>query len=491
VVLSASTSGGSLSCQLDVLPPAPKLRIQPPVVYGTQNATGQVSLNGDAPAGGLAIAIDSDNPAAIVPATVVVPAGTRSATFTIRTADVASENYAYVQVATDEVASEALVTIRSRSTLGNLSINPGSALGRTSVTGTLVLPAPATTTVSVSLSANSPAVGFPKSSVSIPKGANSVSFTIATNAVSFDTDVVVRASAASGEALAPLVVKAPRLVGLAVAPGSVLGGNNATGTLTLDSPAPDGGLVVELESSSTAASVPATATVPSGATTAAFTVSTVRPDNTTNATLTASAAGVRLSTPLTVVRLKISAVIFKAATVAGGAVVSGTVFLTDIVPAGGTTISLASEPGVVLVPAQITVAAGKALATFTAPTRKVGAPTTAAVTATVAGHPGTGMVTVLPPAVSALSLSSTAVVGGAAVTGTVRIAAAHPVDVTVNITSTNPAVATVPATVVIPAGATSATFTVTTAKPTTTSVTVTISATTGGTPKKASLKVRR
>src|SRR5207237_795929 len=55
---------------------------------------------------------------------------------------------------------------------------------------------------------------------------------------------------------------------------SVAGGTSSTGTVTLQSAAPSGGAVVQLFSSSNAATVPAGITVPAGATTATFGITT-------------------------------------------------------------------------------------------------------------------------------------------------------------------------------------------------------------------------
>ncbi len=80
----------------------------------------------------------------------------------------------------------------------------------------------------------------------------------------------------------------PTLTGFSVSPTSVPGGTPATGTVTLGSPAPAGGVAVSLSSTLPgSASVPATVTVPAGATSASFTVTTF-PVGITTAQLTAT-----------------------------------------------------------------------------------------------------------------------------------------------------------------------------------------------------------
>src|SRR5215210_7152070 len=68
--------------------------------------------------------------------------------------------------------------------------------------------------------------------------------------------------------------QASSLAGIALNPASVVGGNTSQGTASLTSAAPSGGAVLALSSSNTsAATVPASVTVPAGAFSATFTVS--------------------------------------------------------------------------------------------------------------------------------------------------------------------------------------------------------------------------
>ncbi|MBL0424933.1 delta-60 repeat domain-containing protein [Ramlibacter alkalitolerans] len=73
---------------------------------------------------------------------------------------------------------------------------------------------------------------------------------------------------------------------------SVVGGSSATGIVTLTAAAPVGGALVSLLNNSLAISVPASVTVPQGATTATFSVSTTPVGANTTATVTGSYNGV-------------------------------------------------------------------------------------------------------------------------------------------------------------------------------------------------------
>ena len=93
------------------------------------------------------------------------------------------------------------------------------------------------------------------------------------------------------------------LSSLSLKPSSVVGGplGSSTGTVTLSGPAPSGGAVVSLSSSNpSVASVPASVTVPAGATSATFTVHTSIIVVSTSVTISGSYNGTTQSASLTV-----------------------------------------------------------------------------------------------------------------------------------------------------------------------------------------------
>src|SRR5215218_8061282 len=88
---------------------------------------------------------------------------------------------------------------------------------------------------------------------------------------------------------------------LSLSPTTVVGGNSATGTVTLTSAAPSGGFTVSLSSNNTAAAtVPASVTVPAGSTSATFAVTTNSVSNSQSSTIIASAGGITRSSTITV-----------------------------------------------------------------------------------------------------------------------------------------------------------------------------------------------
>jgi hypothetical protein len=91
---------------------------------------------------------------------------------------------------------------------------------------------------------------------------------------------------------------------LALNPTSVKGGNTSQGTVSLDEVAPSpGGTVVTLTSSNMGvAAVPTSVTVPAGAQSATFTVSTSKVKTSTSVRISATAGGVTQTATLGVTR---------------------------------------------------------------------------------------------------------------------------------------------------------------------------------------------
>ena len=92
--------------------------------------------------------------------------------------------------------------------------------------------------------------------------------------------------------------------------------------------------------------------------------------------------------------------------VTGGGSSTGTVTLSAPAPSTGAVVSLASNAGVIHVPASVTVPANATSATFTATTDSVTAATTGTITASYAGVDKTTTLTVNPPAAAGVTLSA-------------------------------------------------------------------------------------
>lgn len=188
--------------------------------------------------------------------------------------------------------------------LSGLAVQPASLTGGAGATGSVLLSAPAPAGgAQVALGSSHPAVLVP-SSVGIAAGATSASFAITTTAVTAPVTASVMASYAGVSKSASLTLQpaaAATLAALSLQPTRVVGGQPATGQVSLSAPAPAGGLVVQLASSNTVlATVPASVTVAAGANSASFTIRSAPTRRNRYVTISATAGGRTLKATLTV-----------------------------------------------------------------------------------------------------------------------------------------------------------------------------------------------
>jgi hypothetical protein len=180
---------------------------------------------------------------------------------------------------------------------------------------------------------------------------------------------------------------------------SVGGGAALGGEVRLTAPARAGGVVVALASSAAAAAaVPANVTVPTGATTARFTVTTAQVAADANVTISATFASVTRTAPLQVrAAVTAAAVTLNPSALIGGTASSaGTVTLSGDAPAGGAAVILSSANPPIAGPAtgSVNVPAGQRSAAFTVTTRPVGADVAVPINAAFGGVTRTALLVV-------------------------------------------------------------------------------------------------
>jgi hypothetical protein len=188
------------------------------------------------------------------------------------------------------------------------------------------------------------------------------------------------------------------LTSISLAPNTVVGGNNATGTAQLSDAAPASGALVALTSTGPV-SVPANVVVPAGATSASFTVATASVSSSTTATVTGTYAGVSRSVTLavnppatTVALLSLSV---NPSVIPNAGTATGTVKLSANVPAGGASVALASSnTAAATVPSSILIPAGSSSASFGIIGKVVNARTTLTLSATYAGTTKAAILTI-------------------------------------------------------------------------------------------------
>jgi hypothetical protein len=226
-----------------------------------------------------------------MPATATVPSATISVTGLYSTGAEAygGQYISHVQLSAGQTITLPLTPVPLLPSASSLTLNPPSVTGAQSSTGTVTLSGPAPAAgAEVTLSSNNTAASV-ASSVTVPAGSSSATFTVSTSAVAASTVATIFASYDGVSPSASLTVTPAIVSSLTLNPSSVVGGvQTSTGTVTLSGPAPAGGAQVMLSSSSAAATVPPSVTVPAGSTSATFTVNTSVVLVSTSATISAS-----------------------------------------------------------------------------------------------------------------------------------------------------------------------------------------------------------
>jgi probable HAF family extracellular repeat protein len=233
-------------------------------VVGSVSVTATVTISAPAPPGGATVTLSSDNAAAGVPGSVVVPDGSVSTTFTVTTNPVAIGTPATV-TATLSVARTAVLTVLPPSVSALTVASPVAGGSPSSASVSINGPAPAGGVVITIRSDN--AAATPPGSVTLNANETSARFTITTSAPAVDTTATISATGPNASTMSqPLLIRAPVLVSLTLNTLCGSNGGSLTGTVTLSAPAPASGMSVGLTSSNAAVIVPAAITVASSTT---------------------------------------------------------------------------------------------------------------------------------------------------------------------------------------------------------------------------------
>ncbi|HLK57528.1 MAG TPA: hypothetical protein VKU00_13255 [Chthonomonadaceae bacterium] len=492
VTISTTPSGQStVNSTLTLNPLLESITLRPATVVGSQNATLTVTLNAAVPFNvGISLSTSNGNLAVFdnngsSSSSITIGAGAKSAQAVIDTGAVAAGTGVTISASLAGLTLTRTLTLTPW--LKSLALNPTSVVGGSmQCTGTVTLFAPSQSggvTVSLTTSDGSKAWfdnnGSSSSSVTVPKGATSVSFVIDTAAQKSNTSVTIKASLGNLTLQQNLTIT-PWLKSMALNPKTIIGGcQHTTGTIILNAAAPPGGVTVSLGSNdgNTAwfdnnGSSSSSINIPAGSLSATFVVDTAFVGVNKSPTITASLAGLAKTAKLTVTPA-LSGASLSPSTIIGGCQHSTlTVTLAASAPPGGVGISLSTSNGSLAVfdnngssSSSITIPAGATSATLTIDTAFVSSSQQVTITATLAGLNKTATLT-LQAAHATLSLSPTTVVGGCQQsTGTVTLnAPAPPGGVGISLSTSNGSLAVFDnngsssSNVTIGAGATSASF---------------------------------
>lgn len=353
----------------------------------------------------------------------------------------------------------------------------------------------------VTLFSDTPSLVTLPANVTVPAGATSADFPVSFAAVFQQIDVNIFAS----YNLIPLwtVSLFPDAAhvtpnSFTFSPEAVTGGDSTTGTVTLTGPAPSGGTTVSFFSANpNRVQVPSSVTVPAGATSTSFPVTT---------------AATAFQWPITVAAVVGTAEVFGQVLVdtAGGAtlqsftispnsVAAGTAATGTITMSGPVTGSFdapialsSSNPSVVGVVPEVDVPVGSSTTTFQIFGQDVAKKTTVTITAAFDKVVKSASVTINPngdPVVSSLSFSPNPVTAGTVTVGTVTLTGNAPAGGTiVDFSTSNNSAVAIPASITVPAGSKSTTFNLSTFSVSSTTPVV-ITATTGSVSVQTTLTV--
>jgi uncharacterized protein (TIGR03437 family) len=306
VNVTASAGNTTRTASLRVLPSNfPSLvsvAVNPSSGIGGVALTGTITLSAAAPIGGVSVTLESNDASVQVPATVAVLGGRTTMDFTINTTAVPSVHAVTITASLSGVNRTASVTLNPPLML---TLDTNTTSGGTSVTGTVTIaeaaPAGGAT---VTLTTSDSTVARILAPVNILAGQTSAKFTVQTSTTSADRTVSITANYRAASQSVTLTVTssmAGSISKLEITPTTVKGGVGASGTVTISGPAGIGGVLVSLTSNNLlAASVPMFVTVPSGQSSAQFSIRTSPVISQQTVTITATAGATAKSATLIV-----------------------------------------------------------------------------------------------------------------------------------------------------------------------------------------------
>jgi sugar lactone lactonase YvrE len=363
------------------------------VVGGCQTSTFTATLDRPAPTGGVNVVLTSSLPDVIVPATVVVPEGATSTTFIANTEPVAANVTASITAAAFGTQRTSFLTVKPvglAAGVNALVLSPTTVNGGSTSTGTVTLFCAANIAdVTVALSSADPAIAALPASVTVPFGSQTATFAVTTTAPAASTTVSLAATLDRTQSRNITVVQGTTLTAVNLSAVAVSGGLSVTGTVTISSPAPAGGVVLTLSTSNTSlAQVPATVTVQAGNTVSApFAVTTSATATSTSVAIRATFNSSTASRSLLVRPSSVQTVALSPTTVRSTQTSTGTITLDTPAAAAGIVVNLSSTAPGVAAPtvASITIPGGQLTGTFTVLAGTVAVRSTARITGAVTG----------------------------------------------------------------------------------------------------------
>ncbi|AIE83408.1 hypothetical protein [Fimbriimonas ginsengisoli] len=189
------------------LPPSGFVQVlKPAAVFGGTSSVATLTFDRAMPEA-TPVSLHSSSPSATVLASIVVPAGATSATFTVTTLPVSASTTAQISSSLGSLSATTTLTINPANAL-TLTVNPTSVKGGVASIGTVTLNAPAGPSgVVVKLTSRNTKVANPKvATITVAAGKTTATFSIATIVPTADTNVIIDAAAPTFAGSATLTV---------------------------------------------------------------------------------------------------------------------------------------------------------------------------------------------------------------------------------------------------------------------------------------------
>lgn len=475
VQVKATYQGSFKVAQFVVKPWLQDLSLSPNSVVGGNNSTGRITLAAPAPAGGVTVNLTTDNPTIVSfpgGATVNVPEGQASVVFAISTSGVTETTFPTVRASLLDKGITRTLTL-TQASLKSLTFAPSRVAGGTTTVGTIALDGAAGSAFTVKLNINGGTSGykFPKT-LTFNAGESSKTFNLVTAYEPVNTSRVVTVTRPAQGTYTKQSVKATifvDFVGLSsftIAPTTISAGEKATGTVTISSPAPAGGVVVKLKSSdSKAVTIPNQVIVPAGASVGSFEILAKTTALDSTVTITASRGPKDLTKTVLVKGVTFTLAIDPTSVIGGVGNATGTLTISSPAPLGGVTFNLSSSIVNAKVPATVTVPKGATSVTFAITTTSVSSTKVAHISAKLGATTQKADLEIRAIGLAGITVNPSTIAGGGTVTITVSLEAALETSATVHLSATNAALfESLPGSITIPAGQTSKSITVKTVR---------------------------
>lgn len=276
-------------------------------ITGTLSDPCRVVLTGPAPAGGVTVALGSSSGSVTVPATLSVPRGSTTASFSANVAGVNTSQTATISAAAN--GSSRSVVLQLKPSAAVLALSTSSlAFGNVSVGTAVSKSVTLTSTGNAAVTINSGSItgtGFSVSGLAPGTLASGQAMVVTvhfspTSAGSFNGQLMLSTSA--GTKTVSLsgtgANSAPTVSALSCNSTAITGTSSDSCKVTLSGSAPQGGVTVALASSSTMVTVPGSVTVPATSSSAGFTANASAVSSAQTVKLTASSGATSKSISL-------------------------------------------------------------------------------------------------------------------------------------------------------------------------------------------------